>query len=463
MDATELCHSGAAEQARLIRGGEVSAVELMQATLDRIETIDPQINSFRCVFAEAALDAARVADANGNDPTKPMLGVPVAVKDNIAVEGAVTTSGSDGFETPAAQDAPIVASLRAAGAIVVGKTTCSELTVWPFTENETWGATRNPWNTGYSPGGSSGGSGAAVAAGLCGVAIGSDGLGSIRVPAGFNGVFGLKPHYGRVWHGPSDWKGMAVNGPLGRTVADAALFLDATSTNDTSATDDTANFMAALDAPNKALRIALAWKPLADYPITARLGDAERAAVERTADVLRGLGHDVVERKLSFSSSASSNGMIRYLAGIDEGFQQVEFPDRITKRTRAMAGFGRRIPARVVDWARRDAIKIASKLNEVFDEFDVVLTPGAVEAPLRIGELDGKGAVTTLRLSGKRIPHTGIWNVIGQPAASVPAGFSSIGLPVSVQLGGRPHDERTLLQLARQLETAQPWADKRPL
>lgn len=457
MDATDLCYAGAAEQSRLIQAGEVSAVELIEATLNRIEQVDPEINAFRCVFAESALAQARDADSSPHSD-QPLRGVPVGIKDNVAVAGAVTTSGSNGYETVADHDDPIVDSLRAAGAIVIGKTTSSELTVWPFTENETWGATRNPWNTDYSPGGSSGGSGAAVASGLCGLAVGSDGLGSVRVPASFNGVFGLKPQYGRVWHGASDWHGMAVNGPLARRVADAAMFLDVVTLDQSEA-----SFIDALNEPLAPLRIALAWKPLVDYPFVARLGDDERRGVEATVEVLRGLGHTVVEHKLSFSNKASSNGMIRYLAGIDHSFQSVEFPERISSRTQAMARYGRWLPDRFVVGAKRDVAQIASKLNRVFDDFDVVLTPGAVEAPLRIGELDGKGAITTLRISGKRIPHYGIWNVVGQPAASVPSGMSRLGLPTSVQLAGRPNNERTLLRLAAQLESAQPWADQRPI
>ena len=155
--------------------------------------------------------------------------------------------------------------------------------------------------------------------------------------------------------------------------------------------------------------------------------------------------------------------MIRYLKGIEADFEEVESPEQITKRTAAMAGFGRRIPQKFLDKALREEAEIADQLNRVFDDFDVVLTPGAVEAPLRIGQLDGKGAMQTLRLSGKRIPHYGIWNVVGQPAISVPAGFSAAELPLSVQLAGKPNDELTLIQVANQLETAQPWADRRPL
>ncbi len=430
----------------------------MQSLLDRIEVVDPSINAYRVVFAQKALREAADLDRIGLLDDQPLFGVPVAIKDNIDVAGELTTVGSAGNTQPALLDSPLVDGLRKAGAVIIGKTTCSELTVWPFTENETWGKTRNPWNTDYSPGGSSGGSGAAVAAGLCGIAVGSDGLGSIRVPAGFTGVVGLKPHRGRVWHGPQSWHGLSTNGPLARSVADTARFLDAVG-SDTPA----GGFSAGLQGLGRPLRIAMCLKPMVDYPASARLGDEERLAVLTTASVLKDLGHTVVEHALSFSRKGPNNGMIRYLAGVDQNLQAVEFPDRITKRTARMAAIGRRIPQRIIDKALRDEVAIGEQLNQVFDDFDVVLTPGAVERPLRIGELDGMGALLTLRSSGKRIPHYGIWNVVGQPAMSVPAGFSSMGLPLSVQLAGKPMDELTLMQVAAQLEIAQPWSNSRPV
>lgn len=457
MDAADLCYAGAATQARMVANGEVSAVEVTQACLDRIERVDPSINAYRVVRAEQALAEAATVDVLGRSHDMPLRGVPIGIKDNLDVAGEVTTLGSNAFETPAQVDAPLVQALRDAGAVIIGKTTCSELTVWPFTENETWGATRNPWNGDFSAGGSSGGSGAAVAAGLCGVAVGSDGLGSIRVPAGFNGVIGLKPQRSRVWHGGGGWNGLSVNGPLARHVADAALFLDAVGED-----LPTGGFSAAMRARADNLRVALCWKPMVDYPMVAKLGAAERRAVATIAEALRSVGHSVVEHELDFSRKGPSNGMVRYLDGVGDDFQSVEFSERITRRTATMAKIGRRLPEWLVAKVRRDEAEIAVRLNRVFDDFDVVLTPGAVERPLRIGELDGKGAMTTLRRSGKRIPHYGIWNVVGQPAISIPAGFSDAGLPLSAQVAGRADDELTLLQIAAQLETVVPWADRRP-
>jgi amidase len=457
-ESDNLAFAGAAAQARMISEGEVSAREVVEATLRRIDAVNPLVNAYRVVMADQALHEADSIDRDrwrpGGD-TRLLLGVPVAVKDTVDVVGQVTTWGTGCNSRLAAADSPIVASLRAAGAIIIGKTTLAELAAWPFTETDTWGATRNPWDLSFSPGGSSGGSAVAVAAGLCGLALGSDGLGSIRAPAGFTGVFGLKPQRGRVWHDACDWTGLAVNGPLARCVADAALFLDATATTP-------GGFAALLTHEVRPLRIAVAWKPLVKFPITARLGAEQRRVVEETMTLLAGLGHAVVERELDMPMTMANSGMIRYLAGVADSVAVLDDPDLLAAPTRRLASYGRRLHGRSLRWAMANEEKSATKLRAIFDDIDVVLTPGAVRAPLRIGAMAGKGASRALMASGSITPHYSPWNVIGHPAASIPAGFSATGLPLSVQLAGRPHDEATLLSLAAQLETARPWAQRRP-
>jgi len=456
MDPTDLCFAGAAAQARLVRSRDVSPSELVDVTLARIDEINPSLNAYNVVLADQArADAAAADDVVVRDRGGPLLGVLVAVKDTIDLAGHITSYGTTAYRSVAAADSPLVESLRAAGAIVVGKTACSELAVWPFTETSAWGATRNPWDLRYSPGGSSGGAGAATAAGLCGLAIGSDGLGSIRVPAGFTGVFGLKPQRGRVWHKPGGWKGMAVNGPLCRTVEDAALFLDVAGDGDES-------FQRLLDRPLRRLRIAMAFKSAAYYPFTALLGAEERGAVESTAEVLRQLGHTVIEREVGFPSDMSTNYVVRYLTGVADNYAELEVPDAVSTRTQHMAAMGRRIPDRVLQFVIDGEAKLAERVNRIFEDFDLVLTPGAVQEPLKVGALDGRGAIRTLFASGRRIPNFAPWNAIGQPAVSVPAGFSRLGLPLSVQLAGGPRDESTLLAAAAELEAARPWAHDRP-
>src|SRR3954451_5798842 len=234
MDATTLAFAGAAEQARLIRAGEVSSREVVEATLARIDRVNPLLNAYRIVLAERALAEADQADARRKAgqaaQDRPLLGVPVAIKDDVDVAGEATAWGTAAHAGPVARDAEVIRRLRAAGAVIVGKTLVPELTMLPATDTITFGSARNPWDLGRTPGGSSGGSAAAAGARLCGVALGSDGAGSIRNPSAWNGLFGLKPTRDRVPVAPHDdaWQGLSVNGPLARRVADAALFLDAT-------------------------------------------------------------------------------------------------------------------------------------------------------------------------------------------------------------------------------------------
>jgi Asp-tRNA(Asn)/Glu-tRNA(Gln) amidotransferase A subunit family amidase len=252
----QIVDAGAAEQARRVRAGELSVRELIAATLARIAALDPRLTAYRVVFAERALAAADELDRRRNaDRALPLLGVPVAVKDDMDVEGEVTAWGTDAYGPPKSADSEVVTRLRAAGAIVIGKTLVPEMTLWPWTASTTWGVTRNPWDAERTPGGSSGGSAVAAATGMCGIAMGSDGGGSIRYPAALTGVFGLKPQQDRISLKPDHvdgWNGLIAYGPLARTVRDAALLLDAVA-------DEVprTGVCAAIDAPFEALRIAV--------------------------------------------------------------------------------------------------------------------------------------------------------------------------------------------------------------
>src|SRR3954471_15417962 len=296
MEELDLAFAGIARQAELIRSGEVSPVELVELCLRRIERIDPELNAFRVVFAERARAEAVQAEARrGAGGERPLLGVPVAVKDNLDVAGEVTTEGSRAYGAPAAADAEVVRRLRAAGAIVVGKTHLSELAIFPWTESAAWGMTYNPWSDERTAGGSSGGSGAAVAAGLVGAAYASDGGGSIRIPAAVNGLFGLKPQRGRVTLAPhpQHWHGLSQTGSLTRRVIDTALWLDTVAGSAPgdahSAPAPERSFVEAASTPPGRLRIAVSNKPAT----RARVREPVRRAVEETAATLRSLGHDV--------------------------------------------------------------------------------------------------------------------------------------------------------------------------
>lgn len=457
MDPSDLAYAGLARQADLVAAGDVSARELVDACLSRIEALDPVINAYRVVFAERARLQANQIDAHGRKGAAErfLLGVPVAVKDDVDVAGEVTAMGTDAHGPPVSSDAEVVRRLREAGAIILGKTNVPELTILPFTETPTYGKTRNPWDLQRTPGGSSGGSGAAVAAGMAGAALGSDGAGSIRIPAGCCGLFGLKPQRGRVPMAPVEdgWHGLTVLGPITRTVADAGRFLDAVKA-------DGPSFAEAAGRVPGRLRIAVSTK--VPTPITARVDPEQLRAVHETATLLRGLGHDVVERDPEYGIAFVSV-LARYLRGIHDAAAAMPHPERLSRLTRGYARLGSRIPAAALARARAAEAGDRERLNRLFGEgIDVILTPTFTRGPLRIGEYEGRGTQWTLNGTGRWVPHLGAFNHTGQPAAAVPAGFASDGLPLSVQLVGRPDDEPTLLSLAAQMEAERPWADRRP-
>jgi amidase len=472
MDATDLAYAGIARQAELIAAGEISSRELVELYLQRIERHDAKLNAFRIVFAERALLEADQADARrkiGNPPAgsptrsqvqqRPLLGVPIAIKEDADVLGEETRFGTGAGDRPMPADQEVVARLRAAGAIVIGKTNVPEMTLWPFTETPTFGATRNPWNLQHTPGGSSGGSGAAVAAGLVGAALGSDGLGSIRIPASFCGLFGIKPQRHRIALAPHTeqlygWHGLAVYGPLARSVRDAALFLDATA--QTGPPEGT--FLDAATRPPGRLRIAVSTKPVLPQPIDKR----ELAAVAQTRELLSTLGHEVREQDPDYPPWLGPHMLARYLRGAHDAAMDLGNVERMERRTRTIVRMGKLVGESGLARALASEAELVRRLGRVFEDHDVLLMPTTARPALRIGEYEGRGALWTLNGCSRVVPHLGVWNATGQPAVSVPAGFTEDGLPLAVQLVGRPEDEATLLSLAAQIEAERPWAQQRP-
>jgi amidase len=456
MDARDLAFAGLARQAELVRAGEVSSRELVELYLERIARLDPQLNAFLTVAGDRALAEADQADARRRaGENRPLLGVPVAIKDEVDVAGEPTTFGTSANGVPARQDSEVVRRLRAGGAIPIGRTNVPELTQWPFTETITYGITRNPWDLDRSPGGSSGGSAAAVAAGLVGGALGSDGAGSIRIPAACCGLVGLKPQRGRISYGAAPeghWHGMSALGPLTRTVADAALFLDVAA-----ATPPATSFSEAAARAPRRLRIGLTLKP----PLPGPVGREQRRAAEDTAAALGRLGHDVEPRQPAYGTLIV-DVVARYLRGIHDDAVAIARPDRLERRTRGMARLGGLVPARFVERTRADEASRVAGLLSLWDEIDVLVTPALAAPPLPIGRYEGRGAQFTFNGVARFTPFTAHWNLTGQPAMVVPAGVSTAALPLGVQLVGRPNDEATLLSLAAQLETERPWADRRP-
>jgi amidase len=454
MDFADLAYAGAARQAELLRAGEISSRELVEGYLARIERIDPSLNAFRLVYAERALAEADQADARlraGDE--RPLLGVPLAVKDNLDVAGDVTCFGTRAPRAAATADSELVSRVRGAGAVLLGRTHLPELAIWPFTESASWGVTRNPWRFDATCGGSSGGSAAAVAAGLAPLGLASDGGGSIRIPAACCGLFGLKPSRGRVSLAPlpDHWHGLTVLGAVSRGVLDSAVFLDAVA-------DGGGTFADAARGEPGHLRVALSSKP----PMMTRTAEPVLRALQETADLLRSLGHEVVEHEPDYGDVRSLFGP-RWLRGIyDDSRDLISGTGQLERRTRQMIAMGRLTPNAVLDRAMRGEEAMVARLRATFDNFDVLLTPTLAGPPVRAGRWEGTGALRTFLGVASWTPGTATWNVTGQPAAAVPAGFTDDGLPLSVQLVGRRDDERTLFALSAQIERERPWADKRP-
>ncbi len=472
MDATDLAYAGIAKQAELIAAGEVTSRELVDIYLERIARYNPRLNAFRVVFAERARMEADQADARrgAGDSNRPLLGVPIAVKDEFDVAGEVTTFGTNAYGEPATADSEIVRRARAAGAVVIGKTHMPELGAVPWTESPTWGVTRNPWELQHSPGGSSGGSAAAVAAGLVGAALAGDGGGSIRFPSAYCGLFGLKTQRGRVPLAPhlDAWHGLCVNGVLARSVRDSALFYDAIADGpaDPGAPEvPPSSFLDALGSENgsppKTLRIAVASK-LPPSPLT-KLHAENRAALEETVELLRGLGHEVNEREIDHGRLAPAPEFTAIvLRSIHEEAATFAHPERLEQRIRAIARLGGMLPAGVVDWALGRKAAYAARLNEPLADHDLLLTPVTPAPPPKIGAAEGLGWLRTTLTASATVAYASCWNYSGQPACSVPAGFDADGLPRAVQLIAKPNDEATLVALAAQLETERPWTQDRP-
>lgn len=457
--------AGVAEQARLVRNGEVTPTELVELYLGRIERLDPKLNAYRVVFAERARADAKEVErrlAAGDGAALPMAGVPISVKDVEDVEGEVTAWGTAAIDRRAPADSEHVRRLRQAGAIVLGKTNLPELAIYGFTESEAFGVTRNPWNTERSPGGSSGGAGAALAAGLCAAASASDGAGSIRIPAAFTGVFGLKPQRGRIPLTPArdHWHGLSVVGALTHTVRDTALWLDVATRPNANPPSAGQSFVEAIFARPTPLRIAYSTKAPVIMAPPKVSGDVA-GAVESTASLLRELGHRV-ERCDPDWGMIGTNLAPRYLNGIAQSARAVDHPERLERRTRGFARLGRLQGGPLLRRSRNREPRDARRVLRLFNDFDVLITPVTGEPPIEVGRWQGKGAIRTLLGMTRTYPFCVPWNHLGVPAASVPAGFTADGLPLAVQLIGRRDDEATLLRLAAQLEEAHPWSARRP-
>ena len=454
------------DQLYQLASGEVTSNELVRRSLHAIDLSQSTLNAFRVVLTESALADAAVADLRrANGDKAPLLGVPIAVKDDTDIAGVPTAFGTSGHVRPAVQDAEVVRRLKAAGAVIVGKTNTCELGQWPFTSGPGFGHTRNPWSRRHTPGGSSGGSAAAVAAGLITAAIGSDGAGSVRIPAAWTHLVGIKPQRGRIstWPLPEAFNGITVNGVLARTVADAALVLDAASGSadgDLHKPQPVTVSDRVGTAPGP-LRIALSTR----FPFTgfgARLHPEIKAALESVSDQLRLLGHSVVSGNPDYGLRLSWNFLSRSTSGLLDWVERLDGGVELDPRTMSNMRMGRVLSESILRAARAHEAADQRRVGSIFRLVDVVLAPTTAQPPPQVHAFDRLGGLGTDRVMIAACPVTWPWNVLGWPSINVPAGFTSEGLPIGVQLMGLANSEPMLVSLAAELDAVGGWAAKQP-
>jgi amidase len=457
----ELAFLSATEQAGRIRAREVSSVELVETYLERIERLDPELNAFVTVRAEEALADARAADAG--DPMAPFHGVPIAIKDLTATKGIRTTYSCRAFADNVPDfDTAVVRRLRDAGFVILGKTNTPEFGTVAFTESELNGATRNPWNPELTPGGSSGGAAAALAAGLVPVAHGTDGGGSIRIPASCCGVFGLKPARGRVSSAPfPSLEGFSTAGSISRTVEDAAGMLDVLSGYEPGdpwwAPPPKRPFATEVGGDPGSLRIAVTTSPPDDVPVDPACAEA----LHEAAALLVELGHEVVEETPPWSGETLIDDFVTVWQ-VSPSLYPVD-PGLLTPLNRGLAELARQTSSAAYVAASARLATAARAIVGFWGHVDVVLTPTLALPPVPIGwqEENVDGALDQLRRNTLFTPFTAVANLTGLPATSLPIHLAD-GLPVGVQAIGKPAGEAELIRLAAQIEAARPWRDHRP-
>ncbi|MBI4609271.1 MAG: amidase [Candidatus Rokubacteria bacterium] len=463
----DICWLPATELVALIRSRKVSPVEVTDAVLARIERLNPMLNAFCTPTPELARRAAKEAEIAimKGEPVGLLCGVPVSIKDLVFTRGVRTTGGSRIYaDFIPEEDAVAVERLRGAGAVLLGKTNTPEFGHKGVTENPLFGATRNPWNPDRTPGGSSGGAAAAVATGLGPLALGTDGGGSIRIPAAFSGIYGFKPSFGRVPQHPGfpGWETLSHTGPMARTVRDAALMLDAIAGPDErdrhSLPAAPGSYLAACDEPVRGLSVA--WSPDLGYaaidPEVGRIAQAAAAVFESLGCHVEAVNPGWENPEEIFSTLVAAETFAALADKIDA------WRDRMDPTLVRFLERGRSVTA--VDYIRASHRRTAYWLDVqgFLARFDLLLTPTLAVPPFAIGTLGPR------EIAGERVsplgwlPFTYPFNLTGQPAASVPAGFTADRLPVGLQIVGRRYADRTVLAASAAFEAARPWAARRP-
>lgn len=462
MDKLDLAFTPALEQAQLIRTQTLSPLELVELYLERIQRLDSQLGSYFTVMADIALaDAKEKTERLAKNPADlpPFFGVPISIKDLNPVAGVPCSYGIRALMAqPVNFESALITKIRAAGFILLGKTATSELGSMPFTEAADFPPTRNPWNLEYTPGGSSGGAAAALAAGLCAIAQGSDGGGSVRGPASCCGLVGIKPSRGRISNAPVGDRisGIATDGSLGRTVADAAALLDVMSGyipgDPYWLPEPETSFLEATQQPLGPLRIAFA----SELPLMGKASPTCEQSVLNTVKLLTEMGHtvepgcpdfaDLVEPFTTVWQSAIT------AAGVPSALLQ-PINQWFLERTVDAGTYLRAVSQMQI---------VARRIVSFFETYDVLVLPVYMHPPIKVGEWAHLSPPETLQKVIDWIAPCPPFNATGQPAIALPTGFDQNGLPTAVQLVGRPAAEATLISLAAQLEKARPWQQHRP-
>ncbi|UBF28164.1 amidase [Kovacikia minuta CCNUW1] len=466
MNSIDLAFTPAVEQAHLIRSKEISPLELVELYLERIAKLDSRLGSYVLVAAEQAIADAKAKTeqlATHSDDLPPFFGVPISIKDLNPVAGLPCTYGLSVLKKRVApQDDGVVTRIKQAGFVILGKTLPSEMGMLPYSEPSGFPPARNPWNLEYTPGGSSGGAAAALAAGLCPISQASDGGGSIRGPAFCCGLVGIKPSRGRISMAPffgDRLNGIATNGPLGRTVADVAALLDILSGYTTGdpywLPDPNPSFLAATQVPTQLLKIGL-------VTAISPIGEADpvcRQAVLDMAALLENLGHAV--EPISFPDM--SELIDPFITIMQTVLDEAKVPEFVLGKVSRWLRFRARFST-CGNYLRAVAKMqtIARRIVESFNTIDVLLLPTYMSPQIRVGEWANLCPQRTLKEITRWIAPCPPFNATGQPAIALPVGFTPEGLPLGVQLVGRPAAESTLISLAAQVETAQPWSQHRP-
>src|SRR6266568_274743 len=476
-NVTQIHDMSALELADSIRDGQLSPVEITDHYLDRIDRLNFQTGAFYTVTGELAREQATAAEklaaesrrAGDQATALPALtGVPIPIKDLNMVAGVRMTLGSMIFaDYVATEDDYVVAELRKAGIVITGKTATPEFGLPCYTETKIGPPARTPWDLSRSAGGSSGGAAAAVAAGLAPAAQGSDGGGSIRIPASVCGLFGIKPSRGRISRGPiiPDLSGLSIDGPLARTVADAALLLDAMTVNHPGdmytlpPLPPGESFLAAAGRAPGRLRIGRTLR----HPIEG--GDVHpecHAAYEDASTLLASLGHEVVDLDPPFGADVVPAFETLWYAMATLAPVSPEWEERLLPLTRYLRGRGRALSAADLIFAQAYLQIVVRQALKTLNAFDVVLTPTLASPPAPVGYFGEVAPPENFERQKRFTPYTAVYNLTGQPAVNLPLHWTGDGLPIGVMLAGRMGSEATLISLSAQVEAARPWLYRHP-